>query len=112
LQLVLHYPSVRAKFPDLTDEISDQFIKRLNFRATFIHSVRHRFDYPRAHQDEPYLDLAAHVKAHYLVSRDKDLLSLMESHTVFAKQFRQSCPGIRVVKPEDFLEYVQRTWIS
>ena len=105
IRSVLYYPSVRKKLLNLTDLRVEQFVRQLQFRAAIVHPVRHRFNYPRAHQDEPYLDLAAQVKAHYLVSRDKDLLSLMSGHSDIAKRFRQNCPGIRIVKPEEFLEY-------
>ena len=65
--------------------------------------MRHVFDYPRDPQDEPYIDLAAAAKAHYLVSRDKDLLSLMTGHSLLCKQFRQKLNPLRIVTPEVFL---------
>lgn len=107
IRAVLRYPSVRMKLSELNDEQVELFVKNLSFRATRIKSVKHRFDYPRAHQDEPYLDLAAAAKAGFLVSRDKDLLSLMTSHAQIAKNFRQTCPGIQILKPEEFLQIIR-----
>jgi putative PIN family toxin of toxin-antitoxin system len=103
LRAVLRYPTVREKLPGLDDERVDLFIERLAFRATLARHVPHVFDYPRAKQDEPYIDLAAAVDAHYLVSRDKDLLSLSTDHSPIGKQFRQCFPRLSVVNPVAFL---------
>ena len=59
LRAVLRYPTVREQIPDLNDHAADKFVNRLVFGGVVLRRVRHRFDYPRAHQDEPYLDLAA-----------------------------------------------------
>lgn len=69
----------------------------------------HAFDYPRDPDDEPYIDLAAAVKADFPVTRDKDLLSLMNDHLAEAKQFRQQFPQIRIVDPVSFLNTVAPT---
>jgi len=67
-------------------------------------------DFPRDHDDEPYIDLAAAVNADYLVSRDHDLLSLATDHTIQAKEFRQRFPRLSVVDPVGFIsEFRQST---
>jgi putative PIN family toxin of toxin-antitoxin system len=106
---VLHYPIVRQKLPGLDDDRIDAFLHRLRFRATLLRGVRHVFDYPRAREDEPYIDLAAAAKADFLVSRDKDLLCLAGDHTLIAKQFRQKFPRVRVVNPVAFVAAVATT---
>jgi putative PIN family toxin of toxin-antitoxin system len=106
LRAVLKYPTVRAKFPSLTDERIDTFLTQLIFRARVQSTIRHVFDYPRATQDEPYVDLAAAAKADFLVSRDKDLLSLATDHTIIAKQFRRQFRRLRVLDPVAFLASV------
>ncbi|HXE53151.1 MAG TPA: hypothetical protein VN541_09055 [Tepidisphaeraceae bacterium] len=73
------------------------------FKATLVRRVRHVLDYPRAVQDEPYVDLAATVRADYLVTRDQDLLSLMTGHTTVCKQFRQKTHPLRIVDLVSFL---------
>lgn len=73
-----------------------------------VRRVRHVLDYPRAVQGEPYIDLAATVKADYLVSRDQDLLSLMTGHSAVCKQFRQKTHPLKVLDPVAFLEAVGR----
>jgi predicted nucleic acid-binding protein len=54
--------------------------------------------------DEPYLDLAAAVKADYLVTRDEDLLTLMTGHSAFCKEFRQKTRPLAILDPVMFLE--------
>src|SRR6185295_11946065 len=56
LRKVLAYPSVRRKLPSLTDERIESFLWQLLFRAVLLRNVAHVFDYPRATQDEPYID--------------------------------------------------------
>jgi putative PIN family toxin of toxin-antitoxin system len=107
LRLVLQYPIVRQKLPDLDDEQVDSFIRQLTFRGTLLRRVPHVFDYPRARQDEPYIDLAAAAKANYLVSRDKDLLSLATDRTLIGKHFRQRYPRLRVLNPVAFLARIR-----
>ncbi|MDB5302096.1 MAG: pilt protein domain protein [Phycisphaerales bacterium] len=106
LRAVLNYPKVRQKLPGLQDDRIEVFIQQLLFRATFLREVPHIFNYPRAKQDEPYVDLAAVARADCLVSRDRDLLSLMTDHSVAGKQFRQRCPRLRVLSPVEFLASV------
>ena len=106
LRTVMCYPSVREKFPGLDDQSINLFVQQLAFRATMLRRVRHVFDYPRAKQDEPYIDLAAAARAKYLVTRDKDLLALATDHSLIGKQFRQRFPQIRVLNPVTFLEIV------
>jgi putative PIN family toxin of toxin-antitoxin system len=108
LRAVLNYPTVREKNPDLTDESVAAFIARLSYQARIVRRVRHLLDYPRARQDEPYIDLAAAVKAEFLVSRDKDLLSLMTGHSAVCKRFRQITHPLKVVDPVAFLDAIGR----
>ena len=103
---VFQYPGVREKFPELGDQRIEMFVKKLTFRATLLRQVPHVFDYRRAAQDEPYIDLAAAAKADYLVRRDKDLLSLTTDRSLIAKQFRRRFPRPRVLNPVAFLAMV------
>lgn len=106
LQAVLNYPSVRQKLIGLNDENSKSFVMHLAFRSTLLRKVPHVFDYPRAKQDEPYIDLAAAADADYLVSRDKDLLALATDHSRIGKQFRQRFPRVHVLNPVAFIHAV------
>ena len=108
LRDVLAYPAIRLRNPDLSDERAAAFIERLMYKATLVRRVRHVLDYPRAAQDEPYIDLAATAKADYLVTRDQDLLSLMTGHSAVSKLFRQKTRPLRVVNPVEFLAIADR----
>lgn len=108
LRRVLDYEEVRAISPNLTALETTAFIRRLTFRATLVRRVRHVFDYPRDRNDEPYINLAVAAKAHFLVSRDKDLLTLMTGHSAIAKRFRQRTHPLGVVDPVTFLREVNK----
>ena len=110
LRRVLEYEEVLAISPSMTPERIGAFLERLTFRATLLRRVPHILDYPRDPKDEPYIDLASAAKADYLVSRDKDLLSLMTARSVIAKQFRQKTRPLKVVDPVDFLNGIGRPW--
>ena len=86
----------------------DAFLDQVSFRGVFHRDVPQAFDFPRDPGDEPYIDLAAAVKADYLVTRDNDLLSLATDHSLEAKQFRQRFPSVVVVNPVGFLAAVRQ----
>jgi putative PIN family toxin of toxin-antitoxin system len=109
LRSVFAYPAIRKKNPNLSDDRITAFLDRLSFKAVVLRRVPHVLDYPRARQDEPYIDLAATAKADYLVSRDKDLLSLMTGHSLTCKQFRQRTRPLKVLNPMAFLEAVEKS---
>ena len=52
-------------FPDLSDEIAEAFLKRLQTFAILIRNVPERFSYPRDEADEPYINLAIEVSARF-----------------------------------------------
>ena len=103
---VLGRSEVRACFPDLSDEIAEAFLKRLQTFATLIRNVPERFSYPRDKDDEPYINLAIEVRARFLVTRDKDLLDLMRGYADECKEFRQRFRTLRVIKPEALLNEI------
>jgi len=103
---VLGYTDVLRISPSLTTERIAAFVQRITFRATLVRRVPHILDYPRDPDDEPYIDLAAAVAADYLVTRDKDLLSLMTGHSSICREFRQKTRPLAVVDPVAFLEEV------
>ena len=105
---VLNRPVVRESLPELTDEAVDAFLEKLLDFVIFVKNVPPKFHLPRDVDDEDYINLAVEVRADYLVSRDKDLLSLMTDYTVDAKEFRQRFRFLKVVNPVTFLEVVRR----
>ena len=108
LRRVLGYEEVLSISPNLTPERIAGFLQRVTFRAKLIRRVPHILDYPRDPDDEPYIDLAAAASADYLVTRDKDLLSLMAGHSAVCKEFRQKTRPLAVVAPLQFLSIIRR----
>jgi putative PIN family toxin of toxin-antitoxin system len=107
LRRILGYPEVQENFPELTEAVVDDFLQRLLFKSVFVRRVPHVFDYPRATQDEPYIDLAIANDDGYLVTRDKDLLTLMEGHSAICKEFRQQTHPLVVLDPPSFLKAIE-----
>lgn len=100
---VLTRPRVRQKNPRLTDEGRDALLRRLARQAVLLDPVPRRYEYARDPKDEPYLNLALSAGAKYLVTRDKDLLDLMNEERPEGKEFRQRFPDLRIVDPVAFL---------
>lgn len=105
---VLKRPTIRARYPELTDEIVDDFLKGLRSIAEITNDVPKRFSYARDIDDEPYLNLAIEAEANYLVSRDRDLLDLMTGYNDECKEFRQRFRSVTVIEPIEFLKEVRR----
>ena len=102
----LSRPELRAHFPGLTDEIAGAFLKRLQTFANSIPQVPKKFIYQRDEDDEPYINLAVEVKAHFNVSRDNDLLDLMTGYSDECKEFRRRFRGLRVIEPEELFREI------
>jgi uncharacterized protein len=103
---VLTRPEIQAKFTQATVEKVDIFIEEILEYATFVSSVPKKFSYPRDPKDEPYINLAVNQAAHYIVSRDKDLLDLMTGYNEESKEFRQRFRPLKVVDTLTFVEIV------
>lgn len=103
---VLNRPKIRAAFASLTDELVSSFLEQLREAGEFVRFVPKKFTYPRDKDDEQYVDLASAVDAHYLVSRDKDLLSLNTGYSEECKQFRQRFRPLQVIEPLDLLRHI------
>ena len=93
---VIRRPQIRAKFRQLTDDVVDEFIARIERIAICVDEVGTGITLARDPKDEPYLNLAAHSQVDYLVSRDRDLL---EAGGAIA----QEMPNLRIVDPVAFL---------
>lgn len=106
LRHVLVYPEVLAINPDMTAQRIGDFLERMMFRGTLLRRVPSVFEFPRDPRDEPYIDLAIAARADFLVTRDKDLLSLMAGHSLVCKRFRQKTRPLRVVNPVEFLRAI------
>ncbi len=106
---VLTRPETQTKFTKATNENVDVFLEEIIEFATFVSVVPKRFIYSRDQKDEPYINLAVHKKAHYIVSRDKDLLDLMTRFDNESKEFRKRFRPLKVVDTITFVEIVERS---
>ena len=95
--------------PQITHEAIELVLRRLRYVGEYIGQVRARFRFDRDRDDEPFIELAIDGGASYLVTGDKDLLSLMTGYDDAGRRFRQRLPGIRVLHPADFLREVDST---
>jgi len=99
---VLHRPSIRAKNPHLTDELATAIVETIRNHAVLITETAARFQYSRDPDDEYILNLAIE-HAQYLVSRDKDLLDLMDESRQDGRDFRRRFPDLNILDPVAFL---------
>lgn len=104
---VLNRPAIRNHFQTLTDEIVEAFLLKLRRNSQIIQQVSNKFKYARDPDDEIYINLAIEAEAAFIVSRDKDLLDLMNTYTSEAKEFRQRFRPLRVIEPLAFLMEIQ-----
>jgi putative PIN family toxin of toxin-antitoxin system len=107
LEDVLTRPEIKKYFKTLTDEIVFAFLLKLRKTSSLISKIPKKFRYPRDPDDEPFINLAVASRAEYLVSRDRDLLDLMTSHSDEAKEFRQRFRPLQVIEPLEFLKLVR-----
>jgi len=107
LRRILADAEIRVRNPEVTDDSVQIFLQAISFRGVMHRGVPHVFDYPRDRGDEPYIDLAAAVKADFLVTRDNDLLVLGHDHSIIGKEFRQRFPFLQVIDPVSFLGVVK-----
>ena len=70
------------------------------------------FRLERDPKDEIIIDLAVEAEADYIVSRDKDLLDLMNGFTDDCKEFRQRFRFLTAVEPLEFLRIVEAKGLS
>ena len=90
---VLNRPTIRAKFPDLSDEVVNRIIVRLEDAEWVLLP-----DVPavgRDPKDDIFLATAVNGEAHYIASEDKDLLVL------------NPYKGIQIVNALKFLEVLR-----
>ena len=105
----LHDVASRAKViaklhlsPDRTQE----FIEVIEVTATVLAGFPEPFVYQRDPDDAHYVNLAVAAKAKLIVSRDKDLLDLMDSTKPQAADFQARFPLLRILDPVSFLREI------
>jgi len=101
---VLSRSQLRRDFPLLTDEKVEQLIETLLLKGRLLRNVPRRFELPRDPEDEPYLNAAIESGAQFLVTRDRDLLDLMNLDTKQGRDFQFRFPQLKILNPVEFLE--------
>jgi predicted nucleic acid-binding protein len=86
----------------------DAFIAWVRSFSTIAFVVPKHMSYPRDPDDEPYLNLAIAAQASYIVSRDNDLLNLMQSQDEVSLFFRKQFPNIRILDAVSFIEVISK----
>jgi putative PIN family toxin of toxin-antitoxin system len=104
LEDVLFRPVIRAKNPQVTDAQVVEGLQRLDTKAIRIDNPPPYIVYERDPNDEPVINLAIHVEANYIVSRDRDLLDLDGD-----PRFRQMFPFLRIVDPVTFVQELEQS---
>jgi len=104
---VLTRSSLRQRFPLLTKERADRLIELLLLKGKLFRNVPKRFELPRDPGDEPYVNLAIEAGAQFLVTRDRDLLDLMEWDKEEGRYFRSRFPQLKILDPVSFLEEIE-----
>ena len=105
---ILSRPTLRKKFKNLADKMAMNFLGQVLSCAESLPEPPTAFPIRRDPDDEPYLNLAIAGSAEYLVTWDKDLLSLMEKDTPEGKNFCARYPNLKILTPPKFLEEVRR----
>lgn len=105
---VLARPSLRQKFPVLSDELVQRFLTAIEKRAVVFPEVPRVFVYERDPKDEPYINLAIAAGASYLVSRDNDVLGLAKLSNPDGGRLQGHAPHLQILDPVSFLAEVRR----
>ena len=103
IEKVFFRPIVRAKNPQITDLQVEMMLALIDNKATRISNPPPRITYPRDPNDESVINLALHIQADYIVTRDKDLLDLMDENSPEGRNFCAMFPELKIVDPVTFL---------
>lgn len=108
---VLTRPETQNRFSQATNENVDIFLKDICSKAILLKSISHKFSYVRDPKDECYVNLAAEVKADYIITRDRDLLDLMTGTDNESKEFRQRFRPLKIIEPIELLRIIEENLI-
>lgn len=103
---VLSREKIRKLNPRINDVSLTALLKMLEKRATLLKKIPAKFSYPRDPKDEPYINLAIAAEASFLVSRDNDLLDLMDWNNEEGRNFMKRFRFLKIVDPIAFLQEV------
>jgi len=96
------YLKVPTKY-GVTREQSDALALAVTTIAAFVSEVPAVFTYDRDPDDAHYVNVALTSSARLVVSRDRDLLDLMDPARAEGRAFLSQFPELRIVEPVAFL---------
>ena len=109
---VLSRPKILGLLSECGPNRIQAFLDEVLAVSITVHNYPRKFSFSRDPDDEPYINLAIAADADFIVSRDKDLLSLMTTHTDEAKEFRQRFRRLKIVDPVEFLQIIRKSDLS
>jgi putative PIN family toxin of toxin-antitoxin system len=102
------HPDLR-RFPSLTLERVDAFLSLVLLRAILIQDIPSVFSYSRDPDDAHYVNLALAANASLIVSRDNDLLDLMNPQRPEGRDFLARFATLRIMRPDELLKFLRRS---
>lgn len=108
LRKVLLRPKVRAKFPVLTPESVAEYIQSIAEIADLYEDVSHLIKLPRDPKDEPYINLSFRAKVRFLLTRDKDLLEVVNAPHGGNDYLKYTLANVTITSPDSFLETLRQ----
>lgn len=100
---VLTRPKVQRQLPRLTSEHVSEMISAFRTYCPVVTEPEAAFQYWRDKDDAKFIDLADAMEASHIVTRDRDLLDLMDD-SEFCTKFSE----LKIVTPVGFLEVVRK----
>jgi putative PIN family toxin of toxin-antitoxin system len=98
-------PKVIAKLHLVADRV-EEFFEAIEIAATLLAGFPEIFVYQRDPDDAHYVNLALAADAKLIVTRDKDLLDLMDPTKPEAAEFQRRFPSLRILDPVAFLREI------
>lgn len=105
LEDILARPAIVARFKFTRKRVA-KYLEELSVLWSFTADVPPVFEFPRDPKDAHYVDLAIAVEANLIVSRDKDLLSLMDAATPEGREFANRFPTLQILTPPSALQLI------
>lgn len=105
---VLTRSTHQRQFPALTADRVNAFLEDITRRARFFENVPDVYELQRDPKDSKYINLALAAEAPYLVTRDKDLLDLMNEAKSEGQDFQRRFRQLRIIEPLEFVREMER----
>ena len=102
LRTVAARPKVIARMRLVTERV-EAFLDTIQLAATVLSGFDEPFAYDRDADDAHYINLALAAGASFIVTRDNDVLDLMDASRTESREFQARFPTLQIVNPVRFL---------